>query len=194
VPDLTFIDYLRVEKAVWTVDAYLSPLPARRQREIRHELRANLRASAAQSGAKAAVRGLGSLRRLGYEYLSVEYRGRPWPTPIRGVAWTITTAVLLTVTHLLVMESYVDGLTDAGAEPGTYTLRLPVIGLASEITVDGSGDTSSLVLLLSLPVWLAWLFGAFVVGSRLWRAIPRWRDRRRDRRAQRDVRAAVTET
>jgi len=40
-------------------------------------------------------------------------------------------------------------------------------------------------------VWLAWLLGAFVVGSRLWRVIPRWRDRLRDRRARREAHAAA---
>jgi hypothetical protein len=191
MPAPTFIDHLRIEWAVWTVDTYTSILPMRRQREIRRELRANLRASAAEVGAKAAVRNLGSLRRLSYEYLSAEYRGRPWPTPFRGIAWMITVAVLLTITHVMTMETYLDGLTDADAAPGTYTLRRPIIGLVSEVTVDGSGDTSSLAFLVSLPVWLAWLLGAFVVGSRLWRLIPRWRDRLRDRRAQRTAHSAA---
>lgn len=191
MPALTFIDRLRIERAVWTVDAYLSPLPARRQREIRRELRANLRASAAQVGAKAAVRNLGSLRRLGYEYLSVEYRGRPWPTPLRGIGWMITTAVVLAVAQVMAVTAYERGLMDADAEPGTYTLEVPVIGVVGQITVDSSGETASLSFYLSLLVWLAWLLGAFVVGSRLWRVIPRWRDRLRDRRARREAHAAA---
>lgn len=194
MPALSFIDRLRIERAVWTVDAYTSVLPTRRQREIRRELRANLRASAAQVGAKAAVRNLGSLRRLSYEYLSAEYRGRPWPSLLKGIAWMITTAVVLVVAQVMAVTAYERGLLDANAEPGTYTLEVPVLGIVGQITVDSSGETASLAFYLSLLVWLAWLLGAFVLGSRLWRVIPRWRDRLRDRRAQRDARAAVAGT
>jgi len=193
MPALTFVDHLRIERAVWTVDTYLSVLPMRRQREIRRELRANLRASAAQVGSKAAVRNLGSLRRLSYEYLSAEYRGRPWPIPFKGAAWMIITAAFLLTAWTVAVDSFRAGLADAGAPPGTYTVHWPLFGFGGEITVDSSGGFTQHTFTLSLLVWLAWLLGAFVVGSRLWRVIPRWWDRLRHRRAQRDARAAAAE-
>lgn len=194
MPALTLIDHLRIERAVWTVDTYLSILPMRRQREIRRELRANLRASATQVGAKAAVRNLGSLRRLSFDYLSAEYRGRPWPSLLKGFVWALVAEAALLLAWEMAIDSYIDGLTAGNPEPGTYTVEQPLIGLAIEATVDSSGDFSQTSFVLLLPVWLAWLLGAFVLGSRLWRVIPRWRDRLRDRRAQRDARAAAAET
>lgn len=103
----------------------------------------------------------------------------------------ITTAVVLAVAQVMAVTAYERGLMDADAEPGTYTLEVPVIGVVGQITVDSSGETASLSFYLSLLVWLAWLLGAFVVGSRLWRVIPRWRDRLRDRRARREAHAAA---
>jgi hypothetical protein len=188
---LTFIDRLRIERAVWTVDAYISILPMRRQREIRRELRANLRASAAQVGAKAAIRNLGSLRRLSYEYLSAEYRGRPWPTPLKGLGWAVVVEVLLVLAWTLTLSAFHDGLAATNPEPGRYTVERPLIGFVSEVTVDSAGDLTEVAFLVSIPVALAWVLVAFVVGSRLWRVIPRWRDRLRERRAQREAGAVA---
>ncbi|MBX6752132.1 MAG: hypothetical protein IRY85_21135 [Micromonosporaceae bacterium] len=191
MPALTFIDRLRIERAVWTVDTYLSVLPMRRQRDIRRELRANLRASAAQVGARTAVRNLGNLRRLSYEYLSAEYRGRPWPTPLKGLAWVLVVEVVLFTAWLTAVDSYRDGLAAAGAPPGTYSFRWPLFGLGSQVTVDSSSEFPVQVFTLSLLEFLAWLAAIFVLGSRLWRVIPRWRDRLRDRRVRRDAHAAA---
>jgi hypothetical protein len=47
------------------------------------------------------------------------------------------------------------------------------------VTYDSAGQFSGLSGELFLPTLLAWVTGAFVLGSRLWRVIPAWRDRSR---------------
>lgn len=185
MPTLTLIDRLRIERAVWTVDAYLSVLPQRRQRAIRRELRANLRASAAAVGSRAAVRDLGGLRRLSIDYLSAEYRGRPWPSLFKGLVWVVAAEALLLTAWLEAFSSYRDGLAAAGAAPGNYTVEWPLFGFAGEITVDGAGDFAREVFTLSPLPFFAWLAAVYVIGSRLWRAVPLWWDRLRGRRAPR---------
>ncbi len=175
--DLSLVDRLRIERAVWTVDTYLSSLPARRQRAIRRELRANLRASAAQIGARQAIRDLGSLRRLSIDYLSAEYRGRPSPSMLKGLFWVVAVEAVILTAYVVGIGSFINGLEAAGPAPGSYLARWPVFGMQATVTYDTGGEFTGMTSELFLPVLLAWVSGAFVLGSRLWRLIPLMRHR-----------------
>lgn len=169
---LSIIDRLRIERAVWTVDTYLSGLPGRRRRAIRRELRTNLRASAAQAGVVAAIRDLGSLRRLSIDYLNAEYRGGPWPSMLRGIVWVVTVELVLLAVAFAQLAAYADGLVAGDAGPGTYAWSgSPLLGTAGEVTIDPTGQVSGLSFSLMLLPLLLIMAIAFIIGSRLWRLI-----------------------
>jgi hypothetical protein len=182
----SLIDRLRIERAVWTVDTYVQSLPSRSRRAVRRELRNNLRSSAAQVGARDAIRGLGSLRRLSLGYLEAEYgEGRPRPDFLKGVFWAAAVDFVIAAAIVISFESFMDGLEAGGAGAGTYAWSTgKVFGITGEVTFDAKGFTG---------FWIEWsvLFFvyssiAFVLGARLWRTVPAWW-----RRVQRD-RAART--
>jgi len=182
---LSLIGRLRIERAVWTHDTYLQGLPSRARVAIRRELRNNLRSSASEIGAREAIRSLGSLRRLALGYLDAEYgEGRPRPQILKGLFWSTAVDIVIVVALLFSFESYMDGLEAAGADPGTYTWSTGrVFGLTGEVTFDANGFVGfwlSASALFFLPSLIA-----FVIGGRLWRAVPAWWRRvRRDRAAR----------
>jgi hypothetical protein len=78
---LTWIDRLRIERAVWTLDQRLYDLPRKARIARRRELRENLRTAAQDVGVAAAVRNLrgggGKGGRFGANPLAV----LPWLPP-----------------------------------------------------------------------------------------------------------------
>jgi len=183
---LSLIDRLRLERTVWTVDTYLASLPSRSRRAIRRELRTNLRSSAAQVGTREAVRGLGNLHRLSLDYLDAEYgEGRPRPQLLKGTAWAYAVGFAVILAVIVGMDSYLDGLEAGSPGPGTYVWdRFDYLGPRLEVTYDEVGF-SGFYLSLS-AIFLIYPLIAFLLASRLWRALPIWwRRLRRDRDARR---------
>jgi hypothetical protein len=179
---LNVVDWLRIERAVWTVDTYIQGLPSRSRVAVRRELRNNLRSSAAEVGAPEALRALGSLRRLALGYLDAEYgEGRPRPEILKGVFWTTAYDFAVVAAMIYGYESFLAGLETGGAEPGTYVWEPGrFFGYTAEVTFDENGlsgfswSLSALFIVYSLVV--------FLVGARMWRLVPAWWRRvRRDR-------------
>ena len=183
---LSLIDRLRIERAVWTLDTYMAGLPGRSRRAIRRELRTNLRVSATDVGARQAISGLGSLRRLGLSYVDAEYgEGRPRPQLLKGSAWAVAAEVTVVVAMIVGFDSYLYGLDAGRPAAGTYVWdRIDFLGPRLEVTYDEAGF-SGFYLSVS-AIFLIYPFIAFLIGSRLWRALPIWwRRLRRDRDARR---------
>ncbi|MGN9812804.1 hypothetical protein ACTMSW_26055 [Micromonospora sp. BQ11] len=169
-------DRLRIERAVWTLNAHLDNLPNRAKRARRRETRANLYAAAAEVGAAEAIRGLGDLRRLAAEYRTAEY-GETGAQP--SYSGAVVGLLLVQVAASAFMQggthAFVAGLLAAAPDAtGTFQWSgIPYLTAPVTVTaVDGTqrtagGAFTSLFYLL----WLA----AFVLGGRLWRLLPIWR-------------------
>ncbi len=169
----SFVDRLRIERAVWTVDTLAGDLPGRRRRSVRRELRADLWASTREVGAAEAIRRLGNLRRLSAEYLDVEY-GAKRPRYLKGAFWAFMAVVVLEVHTFARIDGFHHGLEVADPGDGSFTLRpLGRFGPVYETAyVDGTFDSFSLDLAPALLPLAVVLLGAFLVGGRFWRA---WR-------------------
>jgi hypothetical protein len=160
----------------------MSGLPGRSRRAIRRELRANLRSSATEVGVREAISGLGSLRRLGLSYLDAEYgEGRPRPELLKGTAWAIAVEIALMIAMIVGFDSFLDGLEAGSPGPGAYVWdRIQFLGIRAEVSYDAAGF-SGFTWSVS-TIFLIYTFAAFILGSRLWRAVPIWWRRvRRDR-------------
>jgi hypothetical protein len=175
---LPLVDRLRIERVVWTVDILVSDLPGRSQRAVRNELRDNLRAAAAEGGVSAAVRGLGSLRRLAAGYLDAEYgENGPRPRWLNGLTWAITLYLFFLGIMFVGNDAFIDGVLAANPHAtGTYTWsQLGVWGPNLTVTMMG-GRLDSAVLSYSVAILLYFAVG-YVLGARLWRLLPPWRRR-----------------
>ena len=174
-PALTWLDRLRIERVIWTVDVLVSDLPGRAQRTVRRELRANLTAAAAEVGTTEAIRHLGSLRRLAAGYLDAEFgEGGPRPRWVTGALWAVATEIFIMAVAFTSVDAFFDGVLAGNPHPhGTYTWHgPPFLGLeVSAAFVDrhvGFGFT--------MPLWiLLYPVAALVLGARLWRLLPMWR-------------------
>ena len=93
----------------------------------------------------------------------------------------IAVAVVIVAATIVGFDSFLAGLEAGGPEPGTYTWRSAAwLGLGGEVRYDDAGFAGFTVT-LSLVYGLYFIV-AFVLGSRLWRAIRRWRRRRNERK------------
>ena len=181
-PNLTLIDRIRIERAIWTLDTLIQFVPGKARKAIRSELRANLRAASAEVGAARAVRDLGNLRRLAVEYLSVEYGdGKPRPTWLKATFWACTSAMVLEFLTFAGLDGYSAGIEAATAHPlGTYTWHsMLLFGGNGFVTYTDHGQTG-IGIEGSLGTALAWMvipFVAALLGGRMWRALPTLRRR-----------------
>jgi hypothetical protein len=174
-----WLDRLRIERAVWTVDALTQAAPDRARRAIRRELRANLQAAAAQMSAKEAVRQLGDLRQLALGYVEAQYGpGNLRPRWLRGVCWALGTEVVLLALTFATHSAFIAGVQAGNPRPnGTYSWPgLHLLGIGGNVTFhDGSSSAFS----LSFSLWiLLYLLAALVLGGQLWRLpVAWWRNR-----------------
>ena len=171
----TFTDRLHIERAVWTLNTLLQDLPGRARRSACRDLRANLLASAADGGARAAIKRLGGLRLLAAGYLDAEYDDRPRPRWLKGLIWALAVQFLFYLLGELGYWTYQGALIDGNAAPGTYHwARFGGWGPSGEFTMTHHGFISTLSIPF-LPGLLYFLI-TFIIGGRLWRTrLPRRR-------------------
>jgi hypothetical protein len=174
----TLVDRLRVERAIWVLDTLNGDLPGRRRKAIRAELRADLRASAQDVGTVEAIRRLGDLRLLSAGYGDAEY-GEEGPRPryLKGIFWTALAEVVLMFVTMAQVFAFDAGLLAAGPGAGAYRFRaLAGWGPVYETTYDDEGFTSFFLdFTPALLPFACVLLVAFLVGGRMWRALPRRR-------------------
>jgi hypothetical protein len=178
----SWIDRLRIERVLWTLDVQLQSLPTRSRRAIRREMRTNLRASAAELGTREAIQRLGNVHRLALEYLDAEYADRPRPRWLMAGFWAVTVEILILWSAILSQWAFVDGIEAGNPHPdGRFSWNgLAVLGVSGDANyTDGQLNSFG----LSLDLWaLVYLLAALLIGGRLWRLIPLRRQVRRDRR------------
>ena len=176
---MNLIDRLRIDRTVWTLDAYVQSLPGRNRKAIRQELRANLIAAAADGGTRAAIRRLGPVRRLAVHYLENEYGDRARPRWLRGTLWAVAVGLAILFLAFVGHAGFLAGIEAADAHPeGAYPWRgLTLLGVSGRATyVDDRLSASG----LSFSLWnVVYPLAALILGGRLWR-LPGawWRSRR----------------
>lgn len=174
----TWFDRLRIELVVRTVDVLTSALPARSQRRIRDELRANLRAAAAEVGTAEAIRRLGPLRPLAAGYVETEHGpGNPGPRWMSALVWVFVAELVILAMVFAGHAAFMSGIETANEHPaGTYSWRgLDWLGFTVDV---GYADGEFRGFTMSITPWLLlYLVAAAALGGRLWRMLPHWRRR-----------------
>lgn len=183
---LMWLDRLRIERLVWSLDQRLYDLPAKSRIAKRREVRANLVSAAQDVGTTAALRGLGDSRLLADEYLSAEFGNQARPSWIAAGLFLSTGQLVLTSMLSDAAFAFRDGIiaVDPHAS-GTYTWT-GIKYLQSAVTYRFVDGRASSVGGAWTPIaWVIWIVAAIMIG-RLWRAIPLWRRRRANAAARGD--------
>lgn len=175
---ISWIDRLRIERVVWTLDQRLYEVPRRSRIATRREVRENLLAAAQDVGATEALRNLGSGQQLAAEYLSAELGDGPRGSWIVAGVFLLTGQLVLTAFLGEAANAYADGVTAADPHAtGTYTWH-GIDHLQATLTYTFVDGHSTHVGGAWTPLaWALWI-GATIVVGRLWRYLPFWRRRR----------------
>ena len=175
--DVSFLDRMRIERTVWSLDQRLYDLPRRTRIDLRRELRDNLRQAAQEVGAPQAIQDVGDRGTLATEYLDAELGPGPRHSWTAAGLFLFTTVLLLTSMLFDAADAFGDGILAGNPDAeGTYTWS-GIGPLQTEVTYTVSAGDQSFVGGAFTPLtWLLLVLGTVLVG-RLWRALPRWRPR-----------------
>jgi hypothetical protein len=174
---LTWVDRLRIERAVWALDQRLYDLPHKSRVAKRREVRENLLTAAQDIGTLDALNRLGNSRQLAAEYLSAEFGEGPRPYWVAAATFAVTAQLLFTWVLGEAASAFGDGITAANAHAtGTFTWS-GIRYLQDTVTytlVDGKGNSAGGAW---TPLsWAIWVVVTVLVG-RLWRVASTWRRR-----------------
>lgn len=175
---VTWIDRLRIERAVWALDQRLYDLPRKSRIANRREVRENLLTAANDIGTGDALDRLGNSRELASEYLSAEFGEAPRPSWAAALTFLLTAQLVGTSLMSDAASAFSDGITAADPDAtGTFTWS-GIHYIQDTVTytfVDGRGD---FVGGAWTPLaWAIWIVATVLVG-RLWRVPSMWRRRR----------------
>jgi hypothetical protein len=164
----TFTDRLRRDWFFVRFSWYMQDYPGREYRRIRQELRAEITAAAADVGMVAALHDLGHPRVLADGY-KAELPKR-LPRFVTGAVAAALTVGAIAYLHLAYTLGVIETLESVGG--GSFTSG--PFGTVTSVTVADDG-----IAMLVTPTMTSWLvnvglgLAAFVLGSRLWRALRR---------------------
>jgi hypothetical protein len=176
---LTWIDRVRIERVVWSLDQRLYDIPREPRIAHRREVRQNLLSAAQDIGTTAALRNIGTTAQLAAAYLAAEFGDRPRHSWIAALLWAATSMLVVTAVLADAANGFASGIVAANPHAtGTYhwgglsLLQSDVTAKAADghTTLSGGG--------LTLAGWLLWVIITVMVG-RLWRVPGTWRARAR---------------
>ena len=171
----SWIDRLRIERVVWSLDQRLYDLPRKSRIAKRREVRENLMTASRDIGTTDALRRLGSSHQLAAEYLSAEFGDGPRPHWIAAATFFVTAQLVFTSMLSEAANAFGDGVIAADTNAtGTFTWS-GIRYLQDQVTytfVHGKG--SSVGGAWTPLAWALWIVATVVVG-RLWRAPSAWR-------------------
>lgn len=177
---LTWMDRLRIERAVWALDQRLYELPRKSRIAKRREVRENLITASNDIGTRDALSRLGDSAQLAAEYLSAELGEGPRPSWIAAGLFLLTGQLVGTSLLTEAALAFGDGVAAANSDAtGTFTWS-GIRYLQDAVTytfVDGRGEYVGGAW--TPLAWAIWIVATVLVG-RLWRVIPRSRGRSAD--------------
>jgi hypothetical protein len=174
---VTWIDRLRIERAVWALDQRLYDLPRGSRIAKRREVRENLLIAAHDIGTGDALSNLGNSRQLAAEYLSAEFGEEPRASWIAAGLFFLTGQLLLTSFLTEAALAFGDGIKAADPHAtGTFTWS-GIRYLQDAVTYTFvNGEGSSVGGAWTPVAWAIWIVATVLVG-RLWRVVSMWRRR-----------------
>ena len=175
---LSWIDRIRIERLVWTLDQRLYDLPYRSRIARRREVRQDLLAAARDVGTTRALRRLGSSYQLAEEYLTAHYGAHPRHS---WIAAAYVAALLPLVLNFFMSEAMSgDRAAITSVSPHvTGTFTVPGISFLQHAIVytftDGHASfTGGSWTVACYVLWVA----ATILAGRLWRLPLSWARRR----------------
>jgi hypothetical protein len=170
---VTWLDRLRIERVVWSLDQRLYDLPSRTRVPLRREVRANLLAAATEVGVSEALHRIGNARALAREYLDAELGEGPRHSWMAALLFLFTTPLVLNFFMSEAANAYEQALTATGAHAdGTFSwggvawLQSPITYTIHEGQAAHTGGAWT-------PLVYVLLAGGAIACGRLWRALPR---------------------
>ena len=175
---VTWIDRLRIERAVWALDQRLYDLPRKSRIAKRREVRENLLTAAHDIGTGDALRNLGNSRQLAAEYRTAEFGDDARPSWLAAAVFLFTGQLVLTALLSEAASAFGDGITAANPHStGTFTWS-GIQYLQDTVTYTFVNGKGSQVGGAWTPLaWAIWIVATVLVG-RLWRVVSVWRRRR----------------
>lgn len=171
--ELSVLDRLRVEAAVWSLDQRIYDLPWGRRIAIRREVRDNLRAAAADVGARRAIRNIDGVGNLAAGYLDAQFGGRPRASWLAAATFVFTTLLVLQSLLTDAANAFGDGVLAADPEFSGSLQWHGVLPLQTQVDLRFADHAVALTGgALSVWAYLLLALGGIAVG-RLWRALPR---------------------
>jgi len=166
---ISWIDKLRIERVVWSLDQRLYDLPRRSRIAKRREVRQNLLTAAHDIGAGEALRNLGSTHQLAAEYRDAEFGEGPRASWVAAATFFLTAQLVFTSLLTEAANAFRDGISAANPN-ATGTFSWPGIRyLQDTVTytfVNGHG--TSVGGAWTPLAWALWVIATVLVG-RLWR-------------------------
>jgi hypothetical protein len=168
---VTWIDRLRIEWVVWSLDQRLYDLPRQSRIAKRREVRANLITAAGDVGVSDALRNLGNSRQLAAEYRVAEYGDESRPSWVAAALFLCTGQLVFTSLLSEASFAFRDGLKAIDPHvTGTYTWA-GISYLQSSVTwTFTNGEARSVGGAATPLAWAIWIAGTIAVG-RLWRFV-----------------------
>jgi hypothetical protein len=175
---LTWIDRLRIERIVWSLDQRLYDLPRKSRIANRREVRENLLTAAHDIGTTDALKHLGNSRELAAAYLSAEFGEGSRIYWVAAATFAVTASLLFAWVLGEAASAFGDGITAANPlATGTFT-GSGIQYFQDAVTYTFVHGKGSYVGGGWSPMSWAVYFIAIILVGRLWRIGSTWRRRR----------------
>lgn len=173
--NISWIDRVRIEMVVWSLDHRLYDLPRHSRNSKRREVRANLMSAAQDIGTSAALARLGNSRALAQGYLSAEYGDGPRASGVTAALVLFTGLLLLNSILFDAAIAYRDGLlTGIPEATGQYSWS-GISPLQESVQFTFTNGSAEIIGGGLSPIAWGLLVIAAILAGRLWRIPLAWR-------------------